>query len=223
LTGPSTGSTSTPFTVSRTYTVSGVAIPGNFTIGYYASTDNVFGNADDVLLGTETISNAADKSVGSHAGTSPALSFSSGGTYYLFAKVDNGNTASETDESNNVAQAPAQVVGSGPVIVDNGAPGYAETGSGWLGWPTGYNGSVRYHNAGSGADTASWQLGGLAAGDYTVQSTWNGSSNHASNATYQIYDGSTLVQTVVVNQRTGPTGALVGGGPSPTRSPVAST
>ena len=70
----------------------------------------------------------------------------------------------------------------------------------------GYNGSLRYHAAGSGADTATWQATGLPAGYDTVQATWNASSNHASNAPYSIYDGSTLLKTVLVNQQPAPSG-----------------
>jgi hypothetical protein len=110
ITGPATVFARTPFTISRNYNISGLAVSGNFTIGYYASVDAVFGNADDVLLGIETISAAADKAVGNHTGTSPSLQFTSPGTYYLFAKVDNGNAITETNEANNVAQAPQRVV-----------------------------------------------------------------------------------------------------------------
>jgi hypothetical protein len=76
----------------------------------------------------------------------------------------------------------------------------------------GYNGNLRYHAAGTGADTASWQATGLPAGYYTIQATWNASSNHASNASYAIYDGSTLLQTVVVNQQSAPSGSTTLGG-----------
>src|SRR5262249_11142833 len=36
-------------------------------------------------------------------------------------------------------------------VIDNVGAGYSEVGSGWLSWATGYNGSVRYAHAGSGA------------------------------------------------------------------------
>src|SRR5262249_4789184 len=58
---------------------------------------------------------------------------------------------------------------------------------------------------------ASWQVTGLPSGSYTVQATWNASSNHPSNAPYAIYDGTTLVRTVFVDQRPAPSGVVVGG------------
>jgi hypothetical protein len=208
INGPTAATSQTPFTVSRTYTISGASSGSSFTIAYYASTDATLGNADDVLVGTETINAAADETVGLHAGTSPGLTIATPGTFYLFAVLDAQNNIVETNESNNVAQAPQQVAVSGPLVLDNGQPGYAETGSGWTDWAAGYNGGLRFHAAGGGADTASWQATGLPAGYYTIQATWNASSNHASNAPYAIYDGATLVKTVVVDQRSAPSGSI---------------
>jgi hypothetical protein len=125
--------------------------------------------------------------------------------------LNSTNTVLETDPTNNVGQAPQPLVVVAPVIIDNGQPGYAETGSGWTDYPVGYNGGLRFHAPGSGANTASWQTTGLAAGYYTVQATWNAGSNHASNAPYSIYDGTTLLQTIIVNQQPGPSGVTVGG------------
>ena len=117
----------------------------------------------------------------------------------------------ETDDSNNVGQAPQTVQVSGPVIVDNSQPGYSETGSDWLNWASGYGGTLRYHAAGSGTNTAVWQATGLTPGYYQVQATWNSDNNHANNAPFSIYDGSTLLQTVLVNQRPAPSGTIVSG------------
>src|SRR5262249_44421043 len=104
------------------------------------------------------------------------------------------------------------LVATGPVLLDNGQPGYVESGSSaWVDYAAGYNGGLRYHAPGGGADTAGWMATGLPSGSYTVQATWNGSSNHASNAPYSIYDGNTLLQTVLVDQRPGPSGTTVGG------------
>jgi subtilisin family serine protease len=211
ITGPATATSQTPFTISRTYTINGEAAATNFAIAYYASSDATFGNADDVLLGTETVSAAADKTVGTHSGTSPALQFTAGGTYYLFAKVDSTSAILETNESNNVAQAPQPVVVSGPVILDNGQPGYTEVGTGWAGWTGGYGGSYRYSAAGTGSNTATWQQAGLAAGNYQVQATWRAEPNRATNAPYRIYDGTTLLATARINQQLAPSGTTING------------
>ena len=52
---PSVVAAGSSFTPSRSYNVTGAAIAVPFTIAYYASTDGVLGDADDVLLGRETI------------------------------------------------------------------------------------------------------------------------------------------------------------------------
>src|SRR5262249_39652911 len=157
---------------NRTYNISGEAAKNDFNISYYASTDTIFGNADDVLLGTETINTAADKTLGTHSGTSPALQFTSGGTYRLFAQLDSGAWVFETNENNNVLMAGQPIVVNGPAVVDNAQPAYSETGTGWQDWGAGYGGGLRYHAAGTGANTANWQVGGLAAGYYEIQATW---------------------------------------------------
>jgi len=98
-----------------------------------------------------------------------------------------------------------------PIIVDNGSPGYAETGTGWTNYGLGYNGTSRYHAPGTGADTASWQIANLSAGNYAVNVTWPPGANRATNATYQVYDGTKLLATVVVNQKLTPTGTIING------------
>jgi hypothetical protein len=211
ITGPTTANTSTTFTISRTYNIAGSPATTAFTIGYYASTDTVFAHA--MLLGSETIGAPADMTVGLHSGTSPALQITNSGTYYLFARVNDSNTLLESDYTNNVAPAPQTVTVTGGinVIVDNGGPGYSQIG-GWNTAPIGYGGSLEYAPAGNGSATATWQLTGLASGYYTIQATWNADTQHATNAPYQFYDGTTLVKTVLVNQQPAPTGGSTQGG-----------
>jgi hypothetical protein len=98
-----------------------------------------------------------------------------------------------------------------PAIVDNGDPGYSQVGS----WTSatgfgGYLGDLSFAAAGDGSSTATWQAG-LVPGSYDVQVTWAPNPNRASNATYRIYDGATLLRTVSVNQRVASSGTSVGG------------
>jgi hypothetical protein len=72
-------------------------------------------------------------------------------------------------------------------------------------------GNSRYHIPGTGSNTANWQFSGLASGNYTVQVSWPSGTNRADNAAYQIYDGTKLLATVVVNQKASPTGTTVSG------------
>ncbi len=58
LSSPATVQVGQSFTLTGSYHDSGSAA-GNFTISYYLSTDNVFGNSDDILLGTQTVNGAS--------------------------------------------------------------------------------------------------------------------------------------------------------------------
>ena len=117
-----------------------------------------------------------------------------------------------SDNANGYVIADAMLVQAytGPRVIDNGQVGYSETGTGWLSFtdPNAYNGNERYVAAGTGANTATWQATGLAAGTYDVEMTWTAYSNRATNATYQVFDGTTLLATVQVNQQVTPTGGL---------------
>src|SRR5260370_18639287 len=86
-------------------------------------------------MGTETVSAASDLAVGTHGGTSPALSFAWPGNYYLYARLNDSNAFPETDSTNNVTRSAAAVAvsGQGSVILDNGQSGYSERGP-CVGW-----------------------------------------------------------------------------------------
>lgn len=95
--------------------------------------------------------------------------------------------------------------------VENDGPGYSETGTAWTTSSGGSGGDFRSAPKGTGRNTAIFQLSGLDAGRYDVGVTWQAGSNRATNATYKVYDGNTLVGTVRVNQRKAPVGAESGG------------
>jgi hypothetical protein len=218
ITGPTSVATQTNFTINRTYTVSGADAPSSFTIAYYASTSPSTSQdlSQAILLGTETISASADLAIGNHAGTSPAFQLSANGSYYLFAKLNAANSFLESDgsnDTNDLTVSPTPTGASGPVIVANGQPGYSETGT----WSTetvagDYGGTDDFAHTGSnGANTATWQVSGLPAGAYSVQVSWYGYHANVSNAPFAIYDGSTLLQTVLVDETQQPVGATYGG------------
>jgi PKD repeat protein len=102
-----------------------------------------------------------------------------------------------------------------PVVVADGQAGFSETGTGWTTAPNGYMGEpMQISTAAPGAATATWSVSGLAAGWYNLAADWNaGLSSNTSAAVYQIYDGSTLVKTVTVNQQQTPSGQILGGTP----------
>ena len=211
LTGvPATEPVGTPFTVGRTYTVAGGTVSTDFTIGYYASTSSTF-DSSAVLLATESIDASGGLAPGNYAGTSPPLQLpTSGGTYYLFAFVDNDSAFPESNETNNVTAAAGPVTVAG-TIIDDLQPGYSETGSGWSSYTgAGYDNEVRYRAA-TDPSTATWQATDLPAGDYDVQVTWNADSNHATNTPYVVKVNGTVVGTFTVNQMIAPTGTIVDG------------
>jgi subtilisin family serine protease/uncharacterized protein (DUF2141 family) len=212
VSGPASVAANTPFTINRTYAISGGAADHDFTITYYASKDTTLGNADDVLLGSEVISAAGDKTVGTHAGVSPAFQFSRGGLYSLFARLDTADAIWETNESNNQVQSAGQVAVDGLQIIDNGDVGYSTAGA-WALWANGgYQGDVQEATAKTGADVASWTFSGLTPGQYRVSVTWTAYPNRATNAPYTLLDGSTNLGTVAVNQQLAPAGFTDSGG-----------
>jgi hypothetical protein len=151
--------------------------------------------------------------VGNHSGTSPSFQITSNGSYYLFALLNSTNAFGETNPNNNLAVAAQATVVSGPVVVMAGGPGYSDAG----GWHTEnnakeYGGLDRWAlSSGNVNNTATWQASGLAAGQYTVSVSWYGDPSYASNAPYALYDGSTLLQTVPVNEAQQPSGTTYGG------------
>ena len=212
---PSAADTETPFTITRSYNISLVPAGQNFTISYYATPDDAIGSPNAILIGTETISAAADKAVGLHTGTSPTLRIGRPGIQYVYAVLDSNNTVLETNETNNAVLAGQAVSVTGQVdfVMDNSDPGFTEAGSGWghSNESDGYAGNLDYAAAGSGGNTATWQATGLPAGTYDVQVTWVAWTNHATNAPYAVYDGGTSLGTVFINQTQAPAGTAFNG------------
>ena len=99
-----------------------------------------------------------------------------------------------------------------PVLtVDNGDPGYVESG----GWTTqtdsaAFQGSVRSHGPQLGnPDTASWQFSDVPPGWYQFAATWLPAADRSPNAAYKVTDGTTLLGTFTANQQGFPKGLLL--------------
>ena len=100
--------------VKRTYQITDRPAVPDFAIQYHLSTDQVWGNPDDIILGgDESISTNGGKSVGTHAKTVKLnvghVMVNPNGTYFLLANLDAANTVSENNETNNVTSAPVQI------------------------------------------------------------------------------------------------------------------
>jgi hypothetical protein len=120
-------------------------------------------------------------------------------------------TVSDNANGYVIADAMYVKVATGPVVVDNGQYGYAEAGTGWISFndPNAFNGNERYVAPGMGSNTATWSVPDLAAGTYNVQVDWTAYVNRATNANYQVFDGATLLGTVIMNQQMVPTGGSI--------------
>lgn len=92
-----------------------------------------------------------------------------------------------------------------PITIDNSDAGYSDTGffDSDPNFPQGVNGGVRFGTAGNG-DTATWTFTGLPPGLFSVAATWTNAPDRASNATYVIKDGTTILGDAIVNQRNAP-------------------
>ena len=97
-------------------------------------------------------------------------------------------------------------------LIDDGDPGYSNTGGNWDQWSSGdpFQGDYRENEPGAGSDKASWEFAGLEAGWYEVLVTWGG-DGWATDAPYTVLDGETALATVRVNQKNNPSGAVFEG------------
>jgi hypothetical protein len=129
------------------------------------------------------------------------------------AAASAGATRSRSQSQSSVNR--LTVTGAIVQIVDNGGPGYSESsGSQWSTQSNlGYGGSLRYSPVGGhGGNSATWQFTGLAAGSYVIEATWNGDTQHATDAPYQFFDNTTLISSVQVSQRAASSGGPTVGG-----------
>jgi uncharacterized repeat protein (TIGR03803 family) len=159
------------------------------------------------LLATTTINQTLAPSTGATVG---GVTFQSLGRF----PISSGAVKVVLSDSANgyvVADAMYVQPSVGPIVSDNGQFGYSETGTGWTSYtdPNAFGGSERYAGPGSGANTATWSVAQLPAGVHNVEVNWTAFANRATNATYQIFDGATLLSTVMVDQTQAPTGGAV--------------
>jgi hypothetical protein len=168
-------------------------------VQYYHDTDGngVLEPNIDELLGTDT-----DGSNGwSWSGTMPAAPVgATSQTYFAQAMDDQGLTSN----------AAALSVSAGVyAILDDSMPGYAETGTGWTDVfsESDFLGTSRRHDGAAsttGDGAAVWTYENIPERNYDLQVTWQADENLASNALFEIYDGTILITTRRVDQTTGP-------------------
>ncbi|MBI1336445.1 MAG: choice-of-anchor D domain-containing protein [Phycisphaera sp.] len=99
------------------------------------------------------------------------------------------------------------------VIIDDGEAGFTTTGT----WGTLVEVGRYVHDDhtfardGGGANTATYTFTNLTPGRYTVAATWRGDTNRATNTPYEVYDGSTLLGRLRINQELRPDDITDGG------------
>jgi hypothetical protein len=97
-------------------------------------------------------------------------------------------------------------------LVDDANTGWSTTGS-WFSYPDpgGYQGDVHFAPAGSGANTAGWTFAVTPGKTYRVSATWTPHPNRATNAPFTVFNGTTPLATVPVNQELVPGDYRIGG------------
>lgn len=142
---------------------------------------------------------------GTNAAKSTVATFDAAGSYAFQATISNGQGFSKT-ASVSVTVSPQT---QSPVeYADDSQPGssFSETGS----W-TQYTGegfdsthSTATGTGGAATATATWTFTGLQPGYYQVSATWIQATNRATNSPFTVYDGTTALGTVQVNQQLPP-------------------
>jgi hypothetical protein len=95
-------------------------------------------------------------------------------------------------------------------ILDDGESGFTATG-GFAPYPgQGYQGDVTLAAAGTGSETATWTFT-VIPGVYRVAATWFPDANRATNSPFTIFDGTSALATVLVNQQLAPDGFIAAG------------
>jgi hypothetical protein len=89
--------------------------------------------------------------------------------------------------------------------IDNGAAGFSATGTWHAQTKNGFDQDIQFANKAEKNDktaaTATWTFTGLAAGQYRVTVTMPASPSYASDAPFSVFDGTSLLRTVAVNEK----------------------
>lgn len=115
--------------------------------------------------------------------------------------------SNDSDESPFEINVTAAVVPAGAAIVDNDDPGFTQSGFSFWSDANAFDAELRYAAGDNTGDAAEYAFTGLTPGVYSVSATWIPHSNRATNAPFEIYNGTSadpLIQTVDVNQQVAP-------------------
>jgi hypothetical protein len=91
----------------------------------------------------------------------------------------------------------------GPEVIDDGGAGFFAT-DGFTSFSgQGHGGDVTFAAPGAGEQIAGWTFT-VTPGVYRISATWSEDPNRATNAPFHIYDGSTFLGEVRMNQELAP-------------------
>ncbi len=88
-------------------------------------------------------------------------------------------------------------------IMDNGDPGFSTAGFWSPFFGEGFQADVHYTSAGTGALEAIWTFA-VSPGQYRVAATWSTHANRATNAPFTVFNGSSPIAAVTINQEQAP-------------------
>jgi prepilin-type N-terminal cleavage/methylation domain-containing protein len=110
---------------------------------------------------------------------------------------------------------PAPSPSPAATLIDDGDPGYAETGTSWHtnNRDDAYHGDQRCSHTSGSVATAAWEFTSVEPGWYQVLVTWSPRAGQAADAPYTLYDGELEKGTTRVDQSIAPAGANFDGSP----------
>ncbi|MFZ1497099.1 MAG: CARDB domain-containing protein, partial [Saprospiraceae bacterium] len=162
--------TNTYYPVQYTVALNGTfsALPGDFVVTYYLSTDNSL-SSNDLLVGQHTTNHAflytGQVAVGNLNLTLPTTVTS--GNYYLFIKVDGSNIIAETNENNNLISGAITVQGTTSTnLPDLTITSLTSAASGAQGNITNY--TFNLNNVGTLTASGSYVIGAYLSTDNTL-------------------------------------------------------
>ncbi len=195
------------------YEVAGAALTEDTTAGLYWASGETFNTAIDANPNLPGINPAYETTIERPIGQygpfyvpTPVLGTPPPGATHLLLAVDPPATPNgliqESDETNNVRSIaippPADIR-----VVDDGDAGWTSTGSWSLSGLGGANGDSRYAAPGAAA-AATWTFAVTPGQTYRVAATWPSHSNRATNARFDVLQGSSVIGGGTVNQQIAP-------------------
>jgi subtilase family serine protease len=163
-TAPATGTTGQPVRLTVQVTNQGTASAGAFRLGYYLSTDSVITRSDTQIGTCNFPSLGVDVSATCSGNITLPLTLAPG-TYYVGAFADDTGQVNESDENNNTALAPNQMVVTRGAAADLIVTGLTSPDTITLGERPNITSAIR--NQGT-ADAGAFRLGYYLSTDATI-------------------------------------------------------